>query len=68
MKTEDATPTNTAGGTGHGPPAPPDHDHDRARRAGRADLVAAAGGGLLVTAETITASAASRSACRSARA
>ncbi|MFJ9111269.1 hypothetical protein [Streptomyces sp. NPDC102283] len=53
MKTEDATPTNTVGGTGHGPPAPPDRDHDRARRAVRADLVAAAAGVLLVTAAVV---------------
>ncbi|WP_179893611.1 hypothetical protein [Streptomyces sp. wa1002] len=39
MKTENATPTDTVGGTGHGPPARPDRNHDRARRAGRADLV-----------------------------
>ncbi|MFI1250546.1 hypothetical protein ACH4TY_28195 [Streptomyces anulatus] len=53
MKTENATPTNTVGGTGNGPPAPPDRDHDRARRAGRADLVAAAAGVLLVTAAVV---------------
>ncbi|MFJ2436052.1 hypothetical protein ACIOWM_22840 [Streptomyces anulatus] len=53
MKTENATPTDTVGGTGNGPPAPPDRDHDRARRAGRADLVAAAAGVLLVTAAVV---------------
>lgn len=53
MKTEDATPTDIAGGTGHGPPAPPDRNHDRARRAGRADLIAAAAGVLLIAAAVV---------------
>ncbi|MFF0502135.1 hypothetical protein ACFYUH_00830 [Streptomyces fimicarius] len=53
MKTEDVTPTDTAGGTGHGPPAPPDRTDDRARRAGRADLIAAAAGVLLITAAVV---------------
>lgn len=53
MKTENVTPTDTVGGTGNGPPAPPDRNHDRARRAGRADLVAAAAGVLLVTAAAV---------------
>ncbi|MFE2979273.1 hypothetical protein [Streptomyces sp. NPDC059258] len=53
MKTEDVTPTDTADGTGHGPPAPPDRNHDRARRAGRADLTAAAAGVLLVVAAVL---------------
>ncbi|MFD5643680.1 hypothetical protein ACFWIP_18330, partial [Streptomyces anulatus] len=53
MKTENATPTDTVGGTGNGPPAPPDRNHHRARRAGRADLVAAAAGVLLVTAAVV---------------
>ncbi|MEU5038716.1 hypothetical protein AB0G48_31760 [Streptomyces rubiginosohelvolus] len=53
MKTEDVTPTDTADGTGHGPPAPPDRIDERARRAGRADLVAAAAGVLLVAAAVL---------------
>ncbi|MFD4024344.1 hypothetical protein ACFWRV_12605 [Streptomyces sp. NPDC058576] len=53
MKTEDVTPTDTADGTGHGPPGPPDRTQDRARRAGRADLVAAAAGVLLVVAAVL---------------
>ncbi|MEU0098513.1 hypothetical protein [Streptomyces sp. NPDC006267] len=53
MKTEDATPTDTAGGTGHGPPAPPDRTHEPARRAGRADLIAAATGVLLIAAAVV---------------
>ncbi|MFJ6614465.1 hypothetical protein ACIQPT_29760 [Streptomyces sp. NPDC091289] len=53
MKTEDATPTDTTGGTGHGPPAPPDRTDDRARRAGRADLIAAGAGVLLVAAAVV---------------
>ncbi|MER7554586.1 hypothetical protein ABTX86_31970, partial [Streptomyces anulatus] len=53
MKTENATPTDTVGGTGSGTPAPPDRHHDRARRADRADLVAAAAGVLLVTAAVV---------------
>ncbi|MFC8339488.1 hypothetical protein ACFUJX_21115 [Streptomyces rubiginosohelvolus] len=53
MKTEDVTPTDTADGTGHGPPAPPERIDERARRAGRADLVAAAAGVLLVTAAVL---------------
>ncbi|MGQ4446655.1 hypothetical protein ACN6LK_000795 [Streptomyces griseus] len=53
MKTEDVTPTDTAGGTGHGPPAPPDRTDDRTRRAGRADLIAAAAGVLLITAAVV---------------
>ncbi|MCL6289663.1 hypothetical protein [Streptomyces sp. 43Y-GA-1] len=53
MKTEDVTPTDTAGGTGHGPPAPPDRTDDHTRRAGRADLIAAAAGVLLITAAVV---------------
>ncbi|MEU4924257.1 hypothetical protein AB0G29_33495 [Streptomyces parvus] len=53
MKTEDVTPTDTADGTGHGPPAPPDRIDERARRARRADLIAAAAGVLLVTAAVL---------------
>ncbi|PCG86748.1 hypothetical protein CIB93_07345 [Streptomyces sp. WZ.A104] len=53
MKTEDATPTDTAGGTGHGPPVPPDRNHDRARRAGRSDLIAATAGVLLIAAAVV---------------
>ncbi|MGW6583480.1 hypothetical protein ACWF76_29560 [Streptomyces globisporus] len=53
MKTEDVTPTDTADGTGHGPPAPSDRIDDRARRAVRADLVAAAAGVLLVVAAVL---------------
>ncbi|MFE5959836.1 hypothetical protein ACFYZ6_04805 [Streptomyces rubiginosohelvolus] len=53
MKTEDVTPTDTADGTGHGPPAPPDRIDERARRAGRADLAAAAAGVLLVAAAVL---------------
>ncbi|WP_079149390.1 hypothetical protein [Streptomyces sp. EN27] len=50
MKTEDVTPTETAGGTGHGPPAPPDRIDERARRA---DLITAACGVLLVAAAVL---------------
>ncbi|MEU5371227.1 hypothetical protein ABZ362_20010 [Streptomyces sp. NPDC005951] len=50
MKTEDVTPTDSADGTGHGPPAPPDRIDERARRA---DLTAAATGVLLVTAAVL---------------
>ncbi|MGW3501949.1 hypothetical protein ACWDMY_14670, partial [Streptomyces globisporus] len=53
MKTEDVTPTDTADGTGHGPPGPPDRFDEHARRAGRADLAAAAAGVLLVTAAVL---------------
>ncbi|WKN12987.1 hypothetical protein NEH83_01485 [Streptomyces sp. JUS-F4] len=53
MKTEDVTPTDTAGGTGHGPLAPPNRTDDRTRRAGRADLIAAAAGVLLITAAVV---------------
>ncbi|MEU7329377.1 hypothetical protein [Streptomyces parvus] len=53
MKTEDVTPTDTADGTGHGPPAPPDRIDERARRARRADLIAAAAGVLLVVAAVL---------------
>ncbi|MGW4036029.1 hypothetical protein ACWEIM_07020 [Streptomyces sp. NPDC004778] len=53
MKTEDVTPTDSADGTGHGPPAPPDRIDERARRARRADLTAAATGVLLVTAAVL---------------
>ncbi|MFB8138866.1 hypothetical protein [Streptomyces parvus] len=53
MKTEDVTPTDTADGAGHGPPAPPDRIDERARRARRADLIAAAAGVLLVVAAVL---------------
>ncbi|MDX3606293.1 MULTISPECIES: hypothetical protein [Streptomyces] len=53
MKTENVTPTDNADGTGHGPPASPDRIDGRARRAGRADLAAAAAGVLLVTAAVL---------------
>ncbi|MFI1224813.1 MULTISPECIES: hypothetical protein [unclassified Streptomyces] len=53
MKTEDATPTDTVGGTGHGPPAPPDRTDARPLRGDRLDLVAAAAGVLLVTAAVV---------------
>ncbi|MEU3267404.1 hypothetical protein [Streptomyces bacillaris] len=53
MKTEDVTPTDTADGTGHGPPAPPVRTDEPARRARRADLVAAAAGVLLVVAAVL---------------
>ncbi|MFD9848544.1 hypothetical protein [Streptomyces parvus] len=53
MKTEDVTPTDTADGTGHGPPAPPDRIDERARRTRRADLIAAAAGVLLVVAAVL---------------
>ncbi|MYW80144.1 hypothetical protein GTY38_18895 [Streptomyces sp. SID8369] len=53
MMTEDVLPADTADGTGHGPPVPPGRADDRARRAGRADLIAAACGVLLVTAAVL---------------
>ncbi|MFJ5868603.1 hypothetical protein ACIQEY_29865 [Streptomyces parvus] len=53
MKTEDVTPTDTADGAGHGPPAPPDRIDEGTRRARRADLIAAAAGVLLVTAAVL---------------
>ncbi|MFE3665081.1 hypothetical protein ACFXOR_19260 [Streptomyces sp. NPDC059164] len=53
MKTEDVTPTDTADGTGPGRPAPSDRIDERARRARRADLIAAAAGVLLVAAAVI---------------
>ncbi|CAM5675230.1 membrane protein [Streptomyces badius] len=53
MKTEDVTPTETADGTGHGPPAPPDRIDERARRTRRADLITAACGVLLVAAAVL---------------
>ncbi|APS23193.1 membrane protein [Streptomyces sp. Tue 6075] len=53
MKTEDVTPTDTADGAGHGPPAPPDRIDEGTRRARRADLIAAAAGVLLVVAAVL---------------